>query len=124
MPETVNLPEGLITIARRRVMHRVLVVCGAGASSTFLAHRIRALARRSDIAATVTAASTVGLEQRRADIDVLLVGPHLNAQFDELRAMAAGSGVASALLPESVFGAGGEEAALQLVLQLSTPRSR
>jgi PTS system cellobiose-specific IIB component len=100
-------------------MHRVLVVCGAGASSTFLAHRIRALARRSSIEATVTAASTAGLDQRLADIDVLLVGPHLTAQFDELRSMAEDAGVASALLPESVFGANGEDAALQLVLQLS-----
>lgn len=105
-------------------MHRVLVVCGAGASSTFLAHRIRALARRSSIEATVTAASTVGLEQRLADIDMILVGPHLKTQFDELRTMAAHAGVESALLPDSVFGEGGEEAALQLVMQLSRPRSR
>ena len=65
-------------------MHRVLVVCGAGASSTFLAHRIRAAARGRDIDVTVSASSTIGLSERLDDIDVLLVGPHLAAQFDEL----------------------------------------
>ena len=105
-------------------MHRVLVVCGAGASSTFLAHRIRAAARGRDIDVTVSASSTVGLSERLDDIDVLLVGPHLAAQFDELSILAEKQGAASALLPDTVFGAGGEDTALDLVLSSPALRTR
>lgn len=105
-------------------MHRVLVVCGAGASSTFLAHRIRAAARGRDIDVTVSASSTIGLSERLDDIDVLLVGPHLAAQFDELSILAEAQGAASALLPDAVFGAGGEDTALDLVLSSPALRTR
>ena len=105
-------------------MHRVLVVCGAGASSTFLAHRIRAAARGRDIDVTVSASSTIGLSERLDDIDVLLVGPHLAAQFDELSILAQAQGAASALLPDTVFSAGGEDTALDLVLSSPAPRTR
>ncbi|WP_374946157.1 PTS sugar transporter subunit IIB [Agreia sp.] len=102
-------------------MHRVLVVCGAGASSTFLAHRIRAAARVRDIDLHVAASSTDGLAERIREIDVLLVGPPLAARFDELSRLAAAAGARSALLPDTVFGARGEEAALDLALGLDAP---
>jgi PTS system cellobiose-specific IIB component len=98
-------------------MHRVLVVCGAGASSTFLAHRIRAAARGRDIDVSVSASSTEGIAERLGEIDVLLVGPHLAAQFDDISKLSAEAGVRSALLPDTVFGAQGEETALELVLR-------
>lgn len=105
-------------------MHRVLVVCGAGASSTFLAHRIRAAARGREIDVRVSASSTEGLAERLGEVDVLLVGPHLAARFDELSQLAETAGARSALLPGTVFGARGEEAALDLVLGSDAPRTR
>lgn len=104
-------------------MHRVLVVCGAGASSTFLAHRIRAAARGRDIEMTVAASSTDGLAHRLEEIDMLLVGSHLAARFDELAALAEAAGARSALLPDTVFEARGEEAALDLVLGRDAERA-
>ncbi|CAD6004453.1 PTS sugar transporter subunit IIB [Agreia sp. COWG] len=102
-------------------MHRVLVVCGAGASSTFLAHRIRTAARNRDIDAIVSASGTTGLQQRLFTVDVLLVGPHLAGQFSALHSLAATAGVSSALLPADVFDRGGEDVALDLVLSLTSP---
>jgi PTS system cellobiose-specific IIB component len=104
-------------------MHKVLVVCGAGASSTFLAQRIRAAARGRDIDMTVAASSTDGLAQRLDGIDVLLVGSHLAERFDELSRLADAAGTRSALLPDSVFGARGGEAALDLVLGRGAERT-
>ena len=97
-------------------MHRVLIVCGAGASSTFLAHRLRAAARGRGVEITVAASSTEGLAGRLGEVDVLLVGSHLAAQLDELTRLADAAGARSALLPDTVFGPRGEEAALDLVL--------
>jgi PTS system cellobiose-specific IIB component len=99
-------------------MRNVLVVCGAGASSTFLAHRIRATARGRDIDLVVAASSLEGLEKRLPDVDVLLVGPHLSSRFDELSRLAQAAGARSALLPSDVFGAQGDDAVLDLVQAL------
>jgi PTS system cellobiose-specific IIB component len=104
-------------------MHRVLVVCGAGASSTFLAHRIRAAARGRHIDVRVSASSTEGIAERLGEVDVLLVGSHLAAQFDDISKLSAAAGVRSALLPDTVFGAQGEDAALDLVLGSGAERS-
>jgi PTS system cellobiose-specific IIB component len=104
-------------------MHRVLVVCGAGASSTFLAHRIRAAARGRDIAVSVSASSTEGIADHLGEIDVLLVGSHLASRFDELSKLADAAGARSALLPDTVFGKHGEETALDLVLGRSATRT-
>jgi PTS system cellobiose-specific IIB component len=99
----------------------ILVVCGAGASSTFLAHRMRRLifARRLDL--TVQAASQSGLDARLPEFDVLLVGPHLAADFDELVLLADRFGVETALLPDSVFSDGGDADALDRALTLLIP---
>jgi PTS system cellobiose-specific IIB component len=105
-------------------MHRVLVVCGAGASSTFLAQRIRVAARGREIDLSVSASSTEGLADRLGEIDVLLVGPHLAARFVELSRLAESAGARSALLPETVFGAQGEDDALDLVLGRDARRTR
>ncbi|MEF2976856.1 PTS sugar transporter subunit IIB [Subtercola sp. YIM 133946] len=102
-------------------MKHILVVCGAGASSTFLAHRMRKVVLARGLEVTVKAASQVGLDQRLPEFDVLLVGPHLAADFDELELLAARFGVDAALLPETVFDGGGDRVALDLALTLLIP---
>lgn len=99
-------------------MRKILVVCGAGASSTFLAHRMRAGARTRGLEATVRAETLAALTDSLAGADVVLVGPHLADRFDEIGRAAALVGTAAALLPEDAFGAGGAEAALDTVEEL------
>ncbi len=100
-------------------MATILIVCGAGASSTFLATRLRSLAAIRGLDLAVQAASDSDIEARLESIDVLLVGAHLAPAFDRLNARAMQSGVAAALLPSTVFGQGGAEAALDLALGLA-----
>jgi PTS system cellobiose-specific IIB component len=99
-------------------MRNVLVVCGAGASSTFLAHRIRAAARGRGVELVVAASSLEGVEHRLPDVDVLLVGPHLSSRFDELSRLAQAAGARSLLLPSTVFGAQGDDAVLDLMREI------
>ncbi len=77
---------------------RILVVCGAGASSTFVAQRLRAAAS----AAGLEWDAAAGMEQsvRSGDHDLVLVGPHLADRLDSIRVAA---GVPVAVLPEDVF---------------------
>ena len=100
-------------------MNTILVVCGAGASSTFLASRMRALATERGLTdVTSRPASSLDLDSRLSDASVLLVGPHLASEYSTLQSAAAARGVASALLPSTAFGPAGAAAALDLALSL------
>jgi PTS system cellobiose-specific IIB component len=101
-------------------MAMILVVCGAGASSTFLASRMRALAKERGLDVTARAASNLDLSSRLADASVLLVGPHLQPAFAELAAEAADHSVPAALLPSTAFGPQGATDALDQALALLT----
>lgn len=77
---------------------RILVVCGAGASSTFVAQRLR----RAATAAGLEWEATAGMESSAAgsDHDLVLVGPHLSDRLDAIRA---GAHARVAVLPADVF---------------------
>ena len=96
-------------------MQSVLIVCGAGASSTFLASRMRAVAKARGIELSLQAASTSDIRPFLHTSTVLLVGPHLASSFDALRDEAALFGVPSVLLPPTAFGPSGAEQAIDLV---------
>ena len=78
---------------------RILVVCGAGASSTFVAQRLRTAAA----AAGLDWEASAGAQDSAAadDADLVLVGPHLADRFDDARAATARPVV---MLPADVFG--------------------
>lgn len=77
---------------------RILVVCGAGASSTFVAQRLRRAASDAGLDWDTAA----GTEQTisTAFADLVLVGPHLADRVDTIRS-ASSSPVA--VLPDDVF---------------------
>lgn len=80
---------------------RILVVCGAGASSTFVAQRLRTAAQNAGLLWTCTAGSESSLTKTN-DIDLLLVGPHLAERLDSIVAsVPAQTHVAT--LPSDVF---------------------
>jgi PTS system cellobiose-specific IIB component len=100
-------------------VRKILIVCGAGASSTFLAHRLRAGAKEHGIDAVFRSETLAGLESSLPEADVLLVGPHLESQFDVLRRQAERVGAAAALL----FGAHGADAVLETLPVLFAARA-
>jgi len=67
---------------------RVLIVCGAGASSTFVAHRLgrAAVARNLDV--TPVASSASAAPDLIPTVDVVLAGAHLGDALEALRAAA------------------------------------
>ncbi|MDJ0347795.1 PTS sugar transporter [Cryobacterium sp. PH29-G1] len=95
---------------------RIHVVCGAGASSTFVALRVRRSAAGRGLDVRVTAGSEFDLVDTLSVTDVLLVGPHLAERFDAIQLQAGLVGVRARLLPASVFTARDGEAALDLAL--------
>lgn len=82
---------------------RILVVCGAGASSTFVALRLRRAAHAAGVPLTASACSEASLAIDIEAAEFVLVGPHLHHSLDEIRAVAAIRSVRVELLPEDIF---------------------
>ncbi len=99
-------------------MESIVIVCGAGASSTFLASRLRSLAANRGLDLDFVATSDSELRTRLHTASVVLVGPHLFGSFADIEAEAALFGVPTALLPSTAFGPGGAEQAIDIVHSL------
>lgn len=82
---------------------RILVVCGAGASSTFVAQRINTAARARKLPYSATATNELALEAGVAASDLILLGPHLASHFEQIKGQAALQGVGVVLLDPDVF---------------------
>ena len=78
---------------------RIIVVCGAGASSTFVALRVRRAADARGLRVDARAAAEAGLAEALDGADVLLVGAHLGDRVDALRELAAAASVPLARPP-------------------------
>lgn len=94
---------------------RVLVVCAAGASSTFLVHWMRKVAASRGLDMVIDAGSQDDIGRRLAELDAVLVGSHLGEAFPRVEADAAAAGVPALLLPAVGFDAVGASAALALL---------
>lgn len=63
----------------------VLLVCGSGASSGFMAANMRKAASRSNLQMDIKARSESEIESYIDEIDALMVGPHLAYIMDEVK---------------------------------------
>jgi PTS system cellobiose-specific IIB component len=102
---------------------KILIVCGAGASSAFVAHRLRTTGKERGLTLTVVAGSEADLPASLDGIDVLLIGPHLAPRFERISAQAKKRSVGVALLPDSVFAARTGDEGLDLALAAEHERS-
>ncbi|PZU46353.1 MAG: PTS sugar transporter [Microbacterium sp.] len=82
---------------------RILVVCGAGASSTFVAQRVRHAAQAAGRDMSAVAGTVQSLPIDLDAADVVLVGPHLHESIDRIRQEASARGATVVLLPADVF---------------------
>jgi len=94
---------------------KIVVVCGAGASSTFVAVKLRSAARARGAIVEVQPGSASQLESL-AGVDVVLVGAHLESAVPAIRERAAATGTAVAVLPPVSPAALDGERALDLAL--------
>lgn len=93
----------------------VLVLCGAGASSTFLAHALRRQANVRGLTHTFTPASIAALSMPLASVDVVLVSSHVSDFFDQAEEAAVAIGARAIQLPVINFNAAGADIALDLL---------
>ncbi|GAA3030479.1 PTS sugar transporter subunit IIB [Microbacterium dextranolyticum] len=82
---------------------RILVVCGAGASSTFVAQRVRHAAQAAGRPVSAVAGTQLSLPIDLDAADVVLVGPHLHDALDRIRHEASLRGAIVVALPPDIF---------------------
>ncbi|MEV8253153.1 PTS sugar transporter subunit IIC [Rhodoglobus sp. NPDC076762] len=93
----------------------VLVLCGAGASSTFLAHALRRQSTARGLEHTFTPASVSALSMPLSSVDVVLVSSHVSDFFDQAAIAAQAIGAQALQLPALNFNAAGADIALDLL---------
>ena len=81
----------------------VLLVCGSGASSGFMAANMRKAAKERSIDITVTARSEAEIENYIDEIDALMIGPHLAYLLDEIDEILQGTQVKAVLMKPEYY---------------------
>ncbi len=82
----------------------ILLVCGSGASSGFMAKSIRQAAKDRGLDWSVQARSDSVVEDYIDQIDLLLVGPHLAYMIDDLKEIADDYDVEVEIIPKEPYG--------------------
>lgn len=94
----------------------VLLVCGSGASSGFMAANIRKAAKKRDLNMDIKARGEAEIENYIHDIDALLVGPHLAYIVDDIEELTKDTDVKVLLMKPSYYSTLDGEAALNDLL--------
>lgn len=81
----------------------ILLCCGAGMSSGFLAQRARQAAKKQKINATVEARSHADIASYMSSIDILMVGPHYAGELPKFESIAAPHNVPVCVIPQDVY---------------------
>lgn len=94
---------------------RVLLICGAGASSGFMAQAIRKAAKRERYELVCEARSEAQLQDYLDEIDVLLIGPHLAYMKNDIEESTNGHKIKVEVIPQSIYGMLDGVKALELI---------
>ncbi len=95
----------------------ILLVCGSGASSGFLAQNMRKAAKKKGVEVTIKAVSDTQIEDYLKEIDILLIGPHLKHRFAEIESQVVPHGVIAMLVNQDSYAVLDGEAVLNEVLK-------
>ncbi|WP_125705218.1 PTS sugar transporter subunit IIB [Lacticaseibacillus daqingensis] len=83
---------------------RIMLCCGAGFSSGFLAQKTRQAAKKQKRDLHIDARSESQVAQYLNNIDVLLLGPHFANQLGTYQEMTADRNITVAVIPANIYG--------------------
>ncbi|QOV19191.1 PTS sugar transporter subunit IIB [Blautia liquoris] len=96
---------------------KVLLVCGSGASSGFMAVNMRKAAAKKGIKLEVIARSESEIETYIDEIDALMVGPHLAYIMDDIDEYTDGRDVKVILMKSDYYAALDGEKAIEHLME-------
>lgn len=98
--------------------HNVLLVCGSGASSGFMAANVRKAAAARGMKMSVNARSESEVLNYVEDIDCLMVGPHLATVIPSLEEDIEGYDIKIAVIEKEAYAKLNGEMVLDQILEL------
>lgn len=98
-------------------MKNILLVCGTGASSGFMARNLSKAAKAQGYDFSIRARSQSELEDYIEEIDLVLVGPHFKHMFAGIKAICEEYDVPAEIIDEDAYGELDGEAVLKTVLK-------
>jgi len=96
----------------------ILLVCGSGASSGFIAQSMRKAAKIRNLEAKIKAVSDAELMDFADEIDVLMIGPHLKCREEEIREKLTGFNISIGIIDKNFYGSMNGEGVLDQALDL------
>ena len=81
---------------------KIVVICGAGASSTFVATRMRRAASAANLDMTIVPSPLASFAEHVGSADAVLVGAHLSDAIVAVHAKAREHGIPVAVLPADI----------------------
>lgn len=99
-------------------MKNILLICGGGASSGFMAANMRKAAKKEKLDFTIQARSESELEDHLDSTDILLIGPHLSYMEEEIKSQISDRNIKVAVIPQIIYGPLDGKRALQMVLDM------
>lgn len=108
-----------IKVERESMMiKKVLLICGSGASSGFMAAAIRKAAKTRNKELVVKATSEAQLGEHLDAIDCLLIGPHLSYMVTDLKNRIQDKNISIEVIPQMVYGTLDGNKALDLIINM------
>lgn len=95
----------------------ILLVCGSGASSGFMAANMRKAAKEQGIECQIRARSESEIENYIEEIDALMVGPHLSYVLDDIDEYTEGRDIPVILMRADYYSQLNGEAAIQHLME-------
>ena len=96
----------------------ILLACGAGASSGFIAQKMRKAAQSRGLEVGIRAISDTEIMENIDGVGVLLIGPHLKHKFAEIESEVAEYQVKTMLIDRKYYATLDGEAVLKQALEL------
>ncbi|MGX8833620.1 PTS sugar transporter subunit IIB [Amedibacillus sp. YH-ame6] len=96
---------------------RILLCCGAGMSSGFLANAARKAAKKKKLDVNIEARSHSDIASYMSSIDVLMVGPHYAGELPEFKKMADPYNVCVCVIPKDIYAMLNGEALLDYAIK-------
>ena len=97
---------------------KILLACGNGASSGYLATQVRKAAKKKGINATVSAIPISNLASVIHGYDIALIGPHHAFDMDFVNSVCAKANKKAALIPKKVYAELDGAALVELCLEI------
>lgn len=97
--------------------YNILLCCGAGMSSGFLAQRAQKAADQKVADMNIDAKSQSVVEDVIEEYELLLLGPHYECHLDEFEEIAEPYDIPVAVIPQSIYGALDGEGLVEFALK-------